>query len=556
MAQVAGPGAETTENRRRFSPGEGTVVELTGHDLTVDDVVAVARGNAQVRLSPEARRAVRDARDVVDRVFASGERVYGLNTGLGSFASVAITPEQLGRFAFATVTDQSASYGRPMSADAVRAMMVTRANGMARAGVGVRVELIDLLVELLNRGVSPVVREFGSVGQGDLSEMAEIAKVLVGIGWARARGRVLSGADALRTVGLEPIALAPKEALALIAANGVTLGRGALVLADVADLLDSLQTSAALSLEGFAGNLSIIHPGVARLQPQIGPNGAASRLRGLLAGSYLWEPGAARNLQDPLSFRCVPRTHGALYDVLAYARSTLESELNAASDNPLVLVEEETIVSVGNFDIASVAMGFDLVRSAVDNALKAVNERVQKLLWRHFSGLPSELAVEEGPVNGLKPMGRWTAALAGEARSLANQVALDYAGQVAEGVEDHASMAPLSVRRTHELVTVAHRIVAHELIIAAQAIDLRGAAPLGRGTGRAYAVVREVVPMLRDETDWDADLDALVALIGGGRLYDNVSGAAGERQGLSALEGPGTLPPSTVETIVEEGEHR
>ncbi len=530
-------------------PRRGKIVELSGDDLTVDDVVATARGQAEVRVSDGALRRVGQAREVVDRLLASGESVYGLNTGLGSFYRYRIPPEQLGRFSFATVADQTSSYGRPLPTDVVRAMMLTRANSMAKAGVGVRRELILLLVEALNRGVHPIVREVGSVGQGDLSEMADIGKVLIGMGRAEVGGAVLSGREALEAVGLEPIELAPKEALALISANGVTLGRGALVLNDVADLVDSLQMAAALSLEGFAGNLSIIHPGMVRLQPQIGLNSAAVRLRELLEGSFLWQPGAARNLQDPLSFRCIPRTHGALYDVLAYARSTLESELNAANDNPLVLILEDTIVSVGNFDMAAVAMALDLVRLAIVNALRVANERVQKLLWRHFSDLPSALAMEEGPTNGLKPMGRWCAALAAEARSLANPVSVDYAGQVAEGVEDYASMAPLGVRRTHELVSVAHRVVAHELIISAQACDMRGRTPLGRGTRIAYEAVRRHVPMLADETEWDADLDGLVDVVACGELLERVASAVGERQELSEHEGPGLLSESELQEL-------
>jgi histidine ammonia-lyase len=538
----------TAESAPEF-PFTGKVVELTGDDLTVDDIVATARGEAQVRVTEGALQRVRQAREVVERLLASGESVYGLNTGLGAFYRYRIPPEQLERFSFATVADQTSSYGRPLPTDVVRAMMLTRANSMAKAGVGVRRELIQLIVDALNAGVHPIVREVGSVGQGDLSEMSDIGKVLIGKGRAEVEGQVVPGCDALRHAGLEPIELAPKEALALISANGVTLGRGALVLSDVADLVDSLQMAAALSLEGFAGNLSIIHPGAARLQPQIGLNTAAGRLRDLLEGSYLWQPGAARNLQDPLSFRCIPRTHGALYDVLAYARSTLESELNAANDNPLVLIQEDTIVSVGNFDIAAVAMAFDLVRLAIANALRVANERVQKLLWRHFSELPSALAAEEGPTNGLKPMGRWCAALSAEARSLANPVSVDYAGQVAEGVEDHASMAPLAVRRTYELVSVAHRIVAHELIIAAQACDMRGRSPLGRGTQLAYEAVRRHVPMLSDEADWDADIDALVDVAANGELAAHVASAVGERKELSEHEGPGLLSEGELQEL-------
>jgi len=528
-------------------------IELTGDTLTIDDVVAVARAGAPIRVSTRALRRVREAREVVERALASGCTVYGLNTGLGSFYRYRIAPEQLRRFSFATVADQACSYGRPLPTDVVRAMMVTRANSMAKAGAGVRRELVELLVAALNRGVHPLVREVGSVGQGDLSEMADIGKVLIGLGQAEVGGRLLPGKEALAAAGLAPIELAAKEALALISANGLTLGRGSLVLNDVADLLDSLQLAAALSLEGFAANLSIVHPGMAQLQPQIGLNTAAARLRELLQGSYLWQPGAARNLQDPLSFRCLPRTHGALYDALAHARASVESELNAASDNPLVLVEEDAIVSVGNFDVAALAMVFDLLRLAIANALRVANERVQKLLWHHFSGLPSALALQPGPSNGLKPMGRWCAALAAEARSLANPVSLDYVGQVAEGMEDHASMAPLAVRRTSELVSLAHRLVAHELIIAAQAVDLRGSSPLGRGTQLAYDAVREHVPMLRDETRWDADVEGLVVMVANGELAARVAAGAGRRRALSEHDGPGSLTEPALQALRPPG---
>ena len=276
-------------------------------------------------------------------------------------------------------------------------MMVARANGMAKAGVGVRREVVVQLVEALNAGVHPVVRRLGSVGQGDLSEMADIGKVMIGRGLAEVGDRVLPGDEALAAVGLEPISPAPKEALALVSANGVTLGHGSLVLVDAADLTDSFQIAAALSLEGFAGNLSPIHPAAARMRPHAGEIKASARLRELLEGSHLWEPGAARNLQDPLSFRCVPQTHGALNDALFFARGEMDVELNSASDNPLVVVEDEAIISVGNFDVSALAMAFDLLRLGIASALKVADERVQKLLWNAFSGLPTGLAPQDGP---------------------------------------------------------------------------------------------------------------------------------------------------------------
>jgi histidine ammonia-lyase len=265
-----------------------------------------------------------------------------------------------------------------------------------------------------------------------------------------------------------------------------------------------------------------------------------SRLRDLLEESALWKPGAARNLQDPLSIRCVPQTHGALYDALSVARGLMEIELNSAADNPLVLVDEDAIVSVGNFDVTSLAMAFDYVRLGIAHAAQVANERVQKLLWHHFSGLPTGLARRDGSTGGLRPLGRSFAALASEARFLANPVSLDYHGQLAEGVEDHASMAPLAVSTTSTLVSLAHRLVGLELIIAAQAVDLRdGPERLGAGTGRAYSLVREYAGTLTEETEWNADVEGLARLVGDGGLARRVARVAGARPALSEHEPPG-----------------
>jgi histidine ammonia-lyase len=513
---------------------------LSGNGLTVDDVLAVARGRARVTLEEAALVRVRAARDVVDRALASGEAVYGLNTGLGSLSRHHIPLDEIGAFSFATVADQVASYGRPLATDVVRAMMVSRVNGMLKAGVGVRRELIELLVELLNRGIHPIVRMVGSVGQGDLSEMADIGKVVIGRGWAEYEGERLPGEVALARAGISPITLGPKEALGLISSNGVTMGRGSLVLVDTADLIESMQIAAALSFEAFAANVSVIHPAAARARPHSGLATAMARLRELLEDSELWQPGAARNLQDPLSIRCVPQTHGAVYDALSVVRGLMEIELNSAGDNPLVLVEEGVIVSVGNFDVASLAMSFDYLRLGIAHAAQVANERVQKLLWRHFSGLPTGLASREGPTGGLRPLGRSFAALASEARFLANPVSLDYRGQLAEGVEDHASMAPLAVSTTSTLVSLMHRLVALELIISAQAVDLRGGPErLGSGTRPAYALVREYAGTLTDETEWNADIEGMARRVGEGALARRVARVAGSRPALSEHAPPG-----------------
>lgn len=502
-----------------------TPLALDGDTMTIENVVDVARRHRPVCVSEAALGHMRKVRLVVDAVLERGVPAYGVNTGLGAFSRQALSPDDLGRFALATVADQTASYGQPLDQDIVRSMMVSRANAMAKAGVGVRTELLTALVDLLNAGVHPSVREFGSVGQSDLYEMADIGKVLIGRGRAEYRGQVVDGGRALQLAGLEPITLAPKEALALISANGLTNGRGSLVLSDVSELFANLQVAAALSLEGFGANLSILHPAVARARPHPGQIAASAGLTHLLAGSPLWGDAGPRNLQDPLSFRCIPQTHGALHDVVSDAWRKLSLELNSACDNPLVVLEEEVIVSNGNFDVTVLALAFDGLRLALAATARMAAERVQKHLWSTFSELTTYLAGGGVAFGGLRAIGRRCAALAGEARDLANPVSANYSAQLAEGIEDHGSMAPLAVRRTHELVGICHALVAEELVVAAEAVDLRGA-QLGAGTQVAYDLVRRFVPRVEDVTTWKPDMPGLVDLVAHGKLARAVAAAA------------------------------
>jgi histidine ammonia-lyase len=283
--------------------------------------------------------------------------------------------------------------------------------------------------------------------------------------------------------------------------------------------------AAALSLEGFGANLSILHPAVARARPHPGQVAASAGLRELLAASPLWNAAGPRNLQDPLSFRCVPQTHGALHDVVSDAWSKLSLELNSACDNPLVVIEEGIIVSNGNFDVTVLAIAFDSVRIALTSTARMSAERVQKHLWSAFSDLTTYLATGGAAFGGLRAVGRRCAALAAEARDLANPVSVNYSAQLAEGIEDHGNLAPLAVRRTHELVSLCHALVAEELVVAAEAVDLRQAR-LGSGTAVAYELVRRHVPRVEDVTTWAPDMPGLVDLVAHGELARAVAAQA------------------------------
>ena len=375
-------------------------LELTGGDLTIAEVVAVARRGRRVRLAEAALERMRTARAVARASAARGHCVYGLTTGVGALRGVAVATEDADRYGTLSIDAHRAAHGAPLPDDVVRAAMLHRANALALGRAMVRPVVAEAFVDALNADQVPVVHAVSSVGQSDLPAMAEIGWFLIERGLRLEQG----------------------EALAMLNANSLSTGHAALALHDLLQLLDAYDAVLAASLEGFAANLSVLHPDVAVVRPYPGLTGTIARLRGLLEGSELWAEGAARNLQDPLSFRAAAQTHGAARDALEFARRQVEIELNASGDNPLVLPGEERLVSVGNFDITPVATALDLVRIALGQVLTLSGERVQKHLHETYSGLRTGLRADDAPDDALAIVGVGAASLAGEARLLAGPV--------------------------------------------------------------------------------------------------------------------------------------
>jgi histidine ammonia-lyase len=471
-------------------------VVLTGNSLTLEEVVRAARGREETVLAPEAANRVLAARAVVDRAVARGDIAYGLTTGVASRKRAAVSGEEVAAFNRLMIQSHRVGQGPDAPEDVVRAALVRLANGFAGGTTPVRPELVERIVTTLNGDDLPRVRLLGSIGQADLAPNADLAHGLVD--------------------GFE---LAAGEALALINNNSFATGFAALAVSDAARLLESLEVAAALDLEAFAGNLSILHPAVAESRPYPGLRTALERLRELLEGSALWQEGAARNLQDPLSFRGVPQVLGALRDALEFVQGQLSVELNSAHSNPLVSVAEDRIFSVSNLEIAPIAAALDFLRIALAPALTTANERLMKLLQAPLSGLPDGLAAGSAHEDGLAEFGNVGQALASEARLLAQPVSFELASTTqAEGIEDRMTMTPLAARRLAEMVDLGERIVAVELVVAAQAIDLRRPAALGNATKRAYAAVRERVSFTGPGEALPADLEPVRELVGSGAL--------------------------------------
>jgi len=474
-------------------------IMLNGSDLTVTQVLAVARHGESVAIAPDAREAMGQARQVVQEMLTSGEPVYGLTTGVAERKSFLLDPAERRRFNQRLVLNHRMAQGDTAPADVVRGAMVCLANSYAKGVTGVRPELAEMIVTLLNEGFTPPVRRLGSVGEGDLGPMADLAHGLI----------TRSGFE-----------VAENEGLALVSSNAFSTAWACVALADAQTLMDTLDVAGALDLEAFGANLTCLHPIIEQTRPYPGLAQTLHRLRALLEGSYLWQPGAARFLQDPLTFRCLPHINGAARDALHYATTILQIELNSSQSNPVVVLAERRIVSVGNTDIGPLAAALDFARIALAPVVTSANERAVKLLQAPFSGLPAGLAAAAGsPDDALSELAVAGQAITVEARMLAHPVSYELASSVkGNGIEDRATMAPLSARRLADMIGLSARVAAIELVVAAQAIDLRAPDQLGAGTAQAYRMIRNLVPFTRADDTLPADLEPVVELVTRGLL--------------------------------------
>ena len=464
-------------------------VVLSGTGLTIDDVVAVARRAERAVLAPAALDRMQAARAVAERVLAAGDEAYGVTTGVGVRKAFRVT--DAGHDAL-LLRQHLIAQGPPLPREVVRAATLRLANALARGASAARPELAERLVDALNEDRLPVVRSLGSVGQADLAQTAELA---VGV--------------------LGDEAPAPGEAIALLNQNAFSSGHAALATYDALALLDTLDVAGALDLEALGANReSLLHPAIATARPSPGLETTLDRLRALVRGSGV----AARSLQDPLTFRTLPQLHGAARDALAFVREQVERELDAHQSNPLVVVDEARLVSVGNFEAAALATALDLARLVLAQVLTSAAERALKLLQAPLSGLPEGLGDRPGLAeSALSELGIAAQAIAAEARLLAQPVSYELVSTTqAEGIEDRTTLAPLAARRLAEQVSLGARVVAIELLVAAQACDLRGE-PLAPGAALAHRAVRERAPFVA-AGDALPGLEPLVELAAGGTL--------------------------------------
>jgi histidine ammonia-lyase len=498
--------------------------------MSLDGVVAVA-GGEPVELAPAAAERMRNARRLVAETVASGEIVYGVTTGFGSLANVRIAPEQAAALQERIVRSHATAVGPVLSRAEARAMLVLRAHVLALGYSGVRVEIVERMLEMLNRNLIPAVPEKGSLGaSGDLAPLAALALPLLGLGkLLGAGGEELPAAGKLALAGLEPLALEAKEGLALVNGTQGMVAIGILAARRLQRLIVAADIAAAMTVEAALGTDTPFDERLQRLRPHPGPTTSAANLRRMLAGSEILAShrGSPHLVQDAYSLRCAPQVHGAARDALDYALGVLAVETNAVSDNPIVLAEDGDILAGGNFHGQPVAVALDALAVATVPVASISERRLYRLLDPvRNNGLPAFLVAEGGVNSGFMLLQYTAASLVSESKSLAHPASVDSISSSA-GQEDHVSMGMLAARHLRTCVEHAEIVVASELIAAAQALDLREPPSSSPGCAAAREVIRGVVPFLEEDRELRADLDVAVELVRSGTLVDAVSSRVG-----------------------------
>jgi histidine ammonia-lyase len=508
------------------------MIELRAGGLTLAEVVAVARDDAQVELMEDARDAMGESAAIVERLAASAEPTYGVSTGFGSLATTPIPAERRDQLQRALIRSHAAGMGEPVEREVVRAMMLLRARSLAMGYSGARAEVAETIVAVLNAGITPLVPEHGSLGaSGDLAPLAHCALALIGEGEVvDADGRRRPAAEALAEAGIEPVTLRAKEGLALINGTDGILGMLVLATEDLRSLLRVADLTAAMSVEALLGTDRAFAEDLIALRPQPGQAESAANLRRLLDGSPIVASHREDDprVQDAYSLRCAPQVNGAARDALAYADRVAKVELRSAIDNPMVLPDGR-VESCGNFHGAPLALACDLLAMAVADTGAIAERRTDRLLDASRSeGLPPFLAEDPGVDSGLMIAQYTQAAMVAENRRLAAPAGVDSLPTSAMQ-EDHVSMGWGAARKLRAALGNLRRILAVEAACAARGLELRAPLEPGAGTGAALAAIRAAgVPGPGADRHLAPELELMERLVAGGELVGAVESAVGE----------------------------
>lgn len=479
---------------------------LSGNTLSFQDAIEIALGKT-VAIDPKSLARVRKSAALIQKLSHSSKPLYGINTGFGLNANHKISTKDQHQLQRNLLLSHAAGYGNLLTIQETRLMLALRLNVLLCGYTGVREEVCRLLLSFLEHEIYPCIPSLGSVGaSGDLAPLAHLALPLIGEGEVQLKGRKMTAKDALEKCGLKPVILEPKEGLGLINGTQAMLAVGSLAVHEGLQLITLADLIAALSLEGFQGHVDALDKRIHELRRQPGQIQSAKKMRDALKGSYLFDSIKRAFVQDPYSFRCAPQVHGASRDAIDYTQSTLERELNAVTDNPLVFVQSEEILSGGNFHGQTLALSLDTASMAIAELANISERRLELLLNPHFSGLSPFLAAHSGLESGYMALQYLSASLVNTNKILSHPASTDSIPGNA-GIEDHVSMGMTSALKLKKIVEQVRICLAVELLAACQAIDLRKVKKLGKETKRLYQKVREVIPPLTKDRIVSYDIE-------------------------------------------------
>jgi len=503
---------------------------IDGNSLTLDDVIRVARFGQEVQIAEEAKENVRKSRRYIDQLVEDERVVYGITTGFGKFSDVHISREETEQLQTNLIMSHACGTGPLFSEETVRAIMLLRANALSKGFSGIRLETLQMLVDCINRRVHPAIPEKGSLGaSGDLAPLAHMVLPMLGLGEAWYGGELMDGAAALEKAGLSPISLTSKEGLALINGTQVLTATGAIAAYDTAKMLKLCDIAAAMSGEALTCITDAFMPEIHALRPHKGQVNTAANLRKILAGSQRTTRQGQVRVQDAYSLRCVPQIHGASKDALDFILDKIAIEINAVTDNPIILPGLDMAVSGGNFHGQPMALPFDFLGIAVAEMANVSERRIERMVNPQLSCLPAFLIKNGGLNSGFMIAQYAAAALVSENKVLAHPASVDSIPSSANQ-EDHVSMGTIAARKARDICDNVSRVIAIELAAAAQAIDLGGSveeSKLGAGTKVAYDCVRSVVSYLDKDRVMNKDLDAVLELVKNGSIVDAVEAVLG-----------------------------
>lgn len=491
-------------------------MELAGQSLSLDDIARVALGGEKVRVDPAAHPRIRASREVVEKIVAGDSVVYGVNTGFGRLADVHIARNELRQLQLNLVRSHACGIGDPLAQDEVRAMVLLRANVLTLGCSGIRLEVIELLCEMLNHGIHPVIPEKGSVGaSGDLAPLAHLSLALVGEGEVIYERERVPAADALRSAALKPVELEAKEGLALLNGTQAMHAVGALALLRAKRISAIADVAGAMSLEALKGTPAAFAPLLHEARPHAGQLAVAEHLRALLRGSEIRESHRTNDprVQDAYSLRCMPQVHGAVRDALRHCEEVLAIESRSATDNPLVFAETGEVISGGNFHGAPLALAYDYAAIALTDLMSISERRTDRLVNPDTNeGLPPFLSPHAGTHSGFMILHVAAVSLLNEAKVLAHPASIDNL-PTSGGREDHVSMGMTGALKLRSIVQNAERLLAIELLAAAEGLEFRRPLKSGPALEHAYEKIRAISPMVKEDRPMSGDIERLADVI-------------------------------------------